>query len=424
METDDKIICANTKLPVEVILLIIEHLVTKNEPRPILPASDLTTKTLLALTTVSKAIYPVASRLLFQNCLYIDSCEKAQQFRYYLSQKSPVTGRSPCEAYGSARLFLSPFTSLGGYSSPGYAPVSPVMPSTPAHSLPHGDPEPDPLEPQHSEEAIPSPDYSPDSPVSPLSDLPTVKAVNEILITLAPILKSIVVDMPLRSLYPEDDHQRVRKILRHGFEALINIEELTSVRDELYLATVERLGDSWAREPEVWAQWPKLRRLALYNVMADNDLWEVMMSCEQLEVAVFTRPDYEYDHGWMLPNIKQQWCTAWNAVKNKRGMTSSNDEMPYQGPEITLAFCNWASSLVSFDELLPRWHALDPDNRICIMTVPTDGAQAGGDEQDTDDVIWDSQYWIKERALHGTLWENIKTENNFTTSRIERAIEG
>ncbi|KAF4435162.1 F-box-like domain-containing, partial [Fusarium albosuccineum] len=95
-------------LPVDIILLIIESLVPKNT-QPILPASNPVTKTLVAFTRVCKATYPVASRLLWNFCLYIDSPDRATQFLRFLSSAPALPRARPWQAYDSASLFLAPY---------------------------------------------------------------------------------------------------------------------------------------------------------------------------------------------------------------------------------------------------------------------------------------------------------------------------
>ncbi|KAM0346657.1 hypothetical protein ACHAPU_005369 [Fusarium lateritium] len=409
---------SNTKLPIEVILLVIEHLTPDAAgPQPILPGVSIITKSLLAWTTVSRATYPIASRLIWQNCLYIDTRERLCAFREFVSQRSVITGRTPCEAYGPTKMFLSPFSSVIGYTGSEYSPESCPSPlyisSGGALETTDDDPDTEPLRYNPYEPDFP--EYVPDDLIqSKLQDLQTVQNVREVLLTLAPVLKALVVDMPLRSLYPEDDHQGVRKLLREGFEALTVIEEIVSVQDELYLATKRDYT-----EPQVWTHWPKLKRMALYNVVAEGETWQNMLLCPQLEMGVFTRAD-SIDTLSPHQDVKREWLKAWAAGIS---MPSSN-EGPYQGPEIAMAFCNQRSELPGFDRLVPQWHEMDPENRICILTVPTDSAyaeQANG-EDGVDDPIWVSQEWIRGRALAGTLWDDVKSENVFMSSKREQEI--
>ncbi|KAM0296957.1 hypothetical protein ACHAPM_010143 [Fusarium culmorum] len=358
------------RLPPEGIMTIIESLVpdTTSHNRPILPASHAITKTLLNLRLLSKAVYLIASRLLWQNCLRIESKKRLRLFRDFISRES-VTGRRPCE-YGSTRLFLAPF-GIPRLSSP--APES------------------------INEEAFDPISYSPVSPYQPeLKDMGTAKAVNEVLITLAPVLKAIIVEMPLRSLRPEDDDTGIRRVLREGLEALVNIEELVSINDELYLDTNEDHG-----EPEVWTKWPKLQRLALYNVMTGPELWKNMILCPQLEIVVFPRAD---PSGYTLSeeNIKYDWSRAWTEATSQ-GSMGFEDRIPYQGRKIIMAFCEWWAYHPDFDDFIESWERLDPDNRIRIMTVLLH------EEYDSRSPVNRSivcSTWMRDCALKGLLWDD------------------
>ncbi|KAA8916826.1 hypothetical protein TRICI_000945 [Trichomonascus ciferrii] len=99
-----------------------------------------------------------------------------------------------------------------------------------------------------------------------------------------PHVRQLVIDMPLRSLYPEEDVQGIRPILREAFEMLCSVEALTSVRDELYLDTAV---DGWT----VWSKWTNLRRLCLYNANVDVEFWSDVQKLKSLDTLVLVRPD-------------------------------------------------------------------------------------------------------------------------------------
>ncbi|KAH6969439.1 hypothetical protein DER45DRAFT_549279 [Fusarium avenaceum] len=421
--------CPKVGLPVEIILLIIEHLIPDSAgPRPILPADSLITKTLIAFTTVSRATHFTASRLLWQNCLYIDSRERLRALRESASQKSVITGYTPVEAYTPTRIFLCPFSLTEDITGSEYSSVADEASSI--HQL---DITPDgelvqlgfETTADDNEESLRNRPDEPDDQLVPeipsysdLQNLSIIEDVREILFTLARVLKTLVVDMPLRNLYRENDRYGIRKILREGFEALDDIEELVSVRDELYLDSTGGFED-----PQVWIRWPKLKRMALYNVVADEELWQNMLLCPHLDTAIFTRGDgVEYDD--FLIDMKREWSRAW-AAGTSGVPTTNNGQGRYPGPEITIAFCNTAPELPKFDSHIPSWHTMDPENKICVLTVPTDTIYFGQSPKDYpwhNDPIGVSQEWIRNRALTGTLWEDIKRESFFMSSKSEHDI--
>ncbi|KAF5661646.1 hypothetical protein FCIRC_11766 [Fusarium circinatum] len=418
MEAERTIAAGSARLPTEIILLIVESMVPQNDAaRPILPASHPITKTLVSLTRVCKAVHPTASKLIWQNCIYIDRKSKLRRFRRYISQKSPITGRSPCEAYGSAKLYLSPLHYKFDTAST-YEDVTP--------SIHRGKKKPGRLsDGSYSDMASDQSDEWTDgsqtgsrraprsrSPVddgyseysthnwrdAPMQDLRTIHILKDVLITLAPVLKTIIVDMPLRDLDPLQ-HKDILETLRQGFEALVNIEELSSVKDELYVDTEIEIT-----QPHVLIKWPKLRRLCLYNVMAEDQFFEYMAACPQLEAAVFVRPD-------LGDNVKVEWARSWAKINDPRDYGP-----PYKGPKISMAFCDWPPYLYDFSNEMPHWQEVDPDNKITVSTVATHKRYDRRSRR--RGPITSCQDWIRDHALRGTLWNEVEAKGQPVTQPI------
>ncbi|KAF2874689.1 hypothetical protein BDV95DRAFT_458042, partial [Massariosphaeria phaeospora] len=78
---------AFSSLPLELFLNVLDQLVgTPTSQRPIaLPPTHSTTRTLRALTLVSRDIYPIASRYLYTHSLYLDTCQRYTLFRRTLA---------------------------------------------------------------------------------------------------------------------------------------------------------------------------------------------------------------------------------------------------------------------------------------------------------------------------------------------------
>ena len=72
-----------SSLPMELFLAVLDQLVaTRDGHRPVaLAPSDPITKALRSLTLVSRNIYPVASKYLYTNCLYLGNSTNYQRFR-------------------------------------------------------------------------------------------------------------------------------------------------------------------------------------------------------------------------------------------------------------------------------------------------------------------------------------------------------
>lgn len=201
------------RLPLEIIFQIIASLV--RDRRNILRPSHPATKALLAFTLVCRATSLVPASLLRQHCVYIDNDRRLRELIYCVES---TTARTPSPLRPITSLFFAPFSG------------------------------------------------------SNLNDQPSAIWVCELFCLLHPGLARLVIDMPLRCLYPASDHLSVRKTLREAFSLLTSLREFVSVRDELYLDALER---EWQQagpgtEVNVWSLWPRLRRLALYNVDADD----------------------------------------------------------------------------------------------------------------------------------------------------------
>lgn len=231
----------NVDLPVELLDYIIRFTIPDSYYLAY-PASHLTTKTLLALCTVSKATSRTAKTLLYTHCLYIDRSWRLD----LLVTRSFAHPDSPILLSRMRNLYLSPFS---------------------------GD---------------------------TIRERKVVKQIKELFTLLCPSLKRLVINMPLRSHYPEEDVvDKLRPILRSGFEQLVHLEEFCSIEDELYLAYWDPTSSQLAHINEVndfvFEKWTKLRRLALYNQLFYSLFWAALARMPDLEKVVLSRPDYEAD---------------------------------------------------------------------------------------------------------------------------------
>ncbi|KAK5994357.1 hypothetical protein PT974_04831 [Cladobotryum mycophilum] len=327
-----------------------------SDPDVILPASHEITKTLLAWTRVCRATAPLASKFLRQHCTHIDSYKKLQSLVRCLGRSAHRV-----DQYGQpnvntpTQMYLSPFL---------------------------------------------DDDY--DTIPAPLNDLPTAKSVHDLFFLVAPTLRRLIVNMPLRSLYPDDDYDGIRPLLRKGFEALVNIEEFVSLQDGLFL----RLGPRSRNEPEVWATcWPKLRRLSLYNVDIDPDrpLFSSMANVPHLESVIFPRLDGLSD--WRVVDIngrnlgfsidvKLEWLKA----------LVGRDIYPFGEPkrpqDISIMFVNTAQQEASFSIHQDGWQDMDPEGRIRVKLYDVDEY-----EYEKLNEIENVHEFLKQRALNGTLFD-------------------
>lgn len=237
-------------LPSEILLQIIASIVPVLEPTPIaFSQTHATTKALLSLTQTCKTTYPAALLHLYTHCLYIDSPSRLQRVVETLSSVSTETKHRLLQQLSS--LYLAPFTE------------------------------------------------------NTIHDPTTVSRISRLLTFLSPVLRRLVIDMPLRGYTDELEVALVasRKTLRGAFELLTQLEVFCSVRDELYLSSIDRNVPDWRdleiREADVFTFWPKLRTLALYNVdilfeprlMAPGSFWREVVDLRDLENLILTRCD-------------------------------------------------------------------------------------------------------------------------------------
>lgn len=208
-------------LPLEIILDIISSTAPASLD-VLLDAKHLTISLLLAFTLVWRGTQKLATKYLYRHCVYLNS-ERPLSFFV---------------GYATSQLELGAVTSIS---------LSPFC--------------------------------------DDIDDIMLASLVRDLLYRTCHTLRKLVIDMPLRTYYPEDDHEGVRQMLRGGFERLVNLEEFVSTCDELYLDT---FGDENAR---VWLSWPKLKRLALWNVHADESFWRSVALHQSLQMVVLSNPD-------------------------------------------------------------------------------------------------------------------------------------
>lgn len=363
-------------LPLEIILRIVDCF-SPDHPDAIFCASDESTKALVTLTRVCRAIYPAASRLLYQHCVYVDSGERALALVRVLESYAPSAF-----PWTITKLFLGPYANENELSEGNF--------------------------PTHEDDADSAQSHTASSP---LDDRPLAICIRDLLTILAPALRVLVIDMPLRSLRPEDDVNSVRSLLRKGFSSLVNLEMFVSVRDELYLDILCPRGD----ERPVWATcWPKLRCLSLYNVDFDTEgIWGWLVGKRQLEMAMFARPDgYDSDgeHNqsfftWTRLtgiDVKRRWLRALEL----HGSADGQQRLP---TFTTLVFIDSELRVQpDFGRFQPGWRELDPDNKIQVLLADVPGPRALEDafvEQPEVDHIERTQEFVKRLALEGTLWD-------------------
>ncbi|KAK0122472.1 hypothetical protein ONS95_010704 [Cadophora gregata] len=304
------------KLPVEIQLSIIDAIAPADLPQIALPRNHPFTKTLVALTYTSRALQPHARRLLYTHCLYIHTPNRLRKLLRSI-QESPQDVQKDLLDHATS-LYLRPYPVDGT-----------------------------------------------------IADVGITNDVLLLMTTLAPRLRRLLVDIPFRSVYPDEDRLGVRPVLRNAFSNLPAVEEFCSVRDELYL----ELGASDG--PGVWSGWERLKTLVLYNVdMATAKFWKGLYLARGIETVVLTRAD-----GLREVDMKQEWRHCFRVDGT-------------EGEERRLDFL-----LVNVDaeHTIPLgWERRRKEDKlqVRILNVPI---SYYGDE----DLVVICQHWVKRRVLQG-----------------------
>lgn len=363
-------------LPLELIFHIIDSLLP-GDPRTVLRPSGSITKTLLSLTRVCRAIYPVASNHLRQHCLYIDNDRRLRDLIWCVESPSGIS------EHGN-KQYPNLTTPVPLSLPPGTA----LRPITSLYLAPFG---------------------------NTIDNQPTAIWIRELFCLIHPTLKRLVIDIPLRSLYPADDHLNVRKTLREAFSLLTNLEEFVSVRDELFLDLLE---PEWRTEREmaVWRQWPRLKRLALYNVAADETFWASVREMLDLETVVLTRAD-DLESVCIKTHFLDGNPTSASTVEAGGATEAEMPPNPRTRP-LKVILVNISNQQPNHLAGRQNWAKMDPENKVKVMLydVPT---SFYGDENP-----WTlCQQWVKTASLRGEIWEwegtLVQAEQNGQSSAIQ-----
>jgi hypothetical protein len=379
------------RLPNELILLVVSHLAPCH-PNAILDNCHVITRTLLSLMKASRVTYTGAAALFRRYCLYIASNDQAKRFAASIEFSQRRTASPSLEGLGSplqgiTSLYLAPFTDepededayLSSSSLAAYGEDS------------------DRDEEVNGEDESDGESTQSDAQPSRLDSPSTVAAVCVILHSLSPTLRRLIVSMPLRSLYPEDDRNHVRRPLRRAFASLTNLEELVSIQDELFLSTKKRRPPT---QDDVWqTQWPKLRRLALYNpdIHAGEKIWRDLAVLDTLETVVFTRADCRED--WGLVDVKEELLNGFGDMPLQQKLEALNERrftfvhIDDDQPPYYHGF---------FPGFLGDWTAIDPNNDIKFHTATV---RCDERERALDPALSHIQDWVRLHAVRGTLWD-------------------
>ncbi|KAF7534469.1 hypothetical protein G7Z17_g13357 [Cylindrodendrum hubeiense] len=337
------------RLPQELLFLIIESL-APSSPDTILPLYHENAKCLLALTRVCRSVSQLASKLLWKSCPHITSLNQARAYGAALKCLSPDDPRRPTSLF------------LGLYQG---------TESVPTENWPWlrhlGEPAP------HAGYLTGSDALDLESSGSTIGGL-----VQDILLSVGPTLQRLIINMPLGAVSSAHDGDALIPLLRPAFEALVHLEEFTSVGDSFRFRTD-------ADHSEVWAMWPKLRRLSLDSPTMN---FNQMTSLPHLQTVVISRPSsFQL---LMTGNVKGNLVRE---LKSQRGdEVNSQSQQPF--------------TLVLVDAFGASWTDLRPNNLACVLLVDV-GKDLPHSLNQFDlerEQVHLPRRWIQHHALKGTLW--------------------
>jgi hypothetical protein len=349
------------RLPTELLLHTIDCLIP-SKPPVAFPASHIVTRTLLKLCLVSKTIHYAAIRLLFAHCVYVDSPDRLR-----LLQQTLVDHHLE-RAFGS-RI-------------PRQLPLDRDLPDFNLETRRENTSKPF----INSLFLAPFPDDTIDSPE-------IAQLVLGLCTTIGHYLTRLVIDIPLRSLHPEDDPNNVRPFLQAAFQELVALEEFVSTRDELYLDVTKRDRE----HPAVWSTWPNLKRLALYNVdVSSMRFLRDIQQCRQLTHLVLTRADGLIERVFpssppLFPPLPLQMS---HSIQRVLIVNFTEDH------EYSPAFSRRRSEDCFLGKV---WTATSDSQKHKLQIVRIDVPLPGFG--DTHYEIEFCQEWVCEAAIQGTLWE-------------------
>lgn len=344
-----------SSLPPELILYIMQCLIPSRHPVAF-GASHPVTRTLVAFSLTCKLTYAPAIQLLHLHCLHIDSDKRLQT----LLSTAPCISATVTNNFGEEDREDIRDTFLTNSNTLRCLYISPFLN---------------------------------DSINEPL----IVQRINDLFSAVSSGLKRLVIDMPLRSLYPEDDYNQVRPILRAAFSRLKTVEEFCSVRDELFLSTAIPTN-----EPEVWSFWSHLKHLALYNVdVASPNFLVALRRCDGLVTLVLTRPDgleENIEDSEFPPLTHLQRLSVVNTAEGHR-------QWPLFG-HLTWRSCFLGRILTATPQFSPVIYMAESlavdrggvDRLVVSIDVPMPSGRDGHEAEVC-------QEWVRNHAIDGSLWE-------------------
>ncbi|KAL4818896.1 hypothetical protein BDW67DRAFT_156209, partial [Aspergillus spinulosporus] len=350
------------RLPPELILLIIEALIPSKSR--IFPPEHPVTRTLLSLSLTCKLTYPLARKLLFTHCLYLNSGKRIE---------NALNQSQLCRfvRYGTAGV------DKGKWAKSLFL----AFPSAVTISLNSTD-----------------------------------RQIDRLLSLFSTSIRCLIIDLPLRHLYSNITENRSAQNVMYGaISRLKAVEEFCYLRDGLGTAPYRQ---TWLSRLDIsaWSLgvtlvWPRLRRLALCNPEFDHLLIGTLQQSPNLTHLALTCPS-RMESLYTDPAV-QSLAVAQTLSHLQRVLILQGD-----GPlEITHPWDFWESRMVTQHVDRGNWEQCFLGK---LMVAVQTAARSGSGVQFRPELVYINeprtgpfdaedyatfQEWTGARALDGTLWD-------------------
>jgi hypothetical protein len=319
------------RLPLELILQILEASFPHGGPHLIADVSTDDVQMLVKWAQVCRSTYEPATRFLRQHCVYLNSVDRVRKFSQCLTNSASNVAST----------------------------LPPTIPLTSASFIYIG----------LDKESIQSPHTS--------------SLIKDLFMALGSSVRRLVFDLPFRRLADSGfDMDGIDSLLSEGLAALTNMEEFVTTGGLPAL-------DFWGYDSSLVRQWPKLRRLAGFQVNLAEGVWRNVARSRSVEEVVIARPFLLRIQKW---NVKQAIAKHW---KQEEG----GDPSYARHLKVRLADHEFSPPLL--ETSMAELH--DPLGLMDVSSFAVPMKRTRGLILRTDDGC---RQWLMDAAKQDTLWMN------------------
>lgn len=207
--------------------------------------------------------------------------------------------------------------------------------------------------------------------------------INNILTFCSQSIERLLFDAAFRVLYSYEENLPIMEHFSVTLSALPGLVEFISIRDELYLA-------GWTAKPACWPEWPRIRRIALYNLELDSQFIDEVEKKDGLEKLCILNPriDWPTTQNHPIPEfIRRAPASFQSLLLIDKEDWESDDYMTFTDLDVARTFL--------------------ADGRVKMVSAHSLGGESLG--------VFE---WYLELAMSGRLWElenySIKKDDPIT----------